>query len=100
MTRVCHIFKEFINFSRPACSVWAGLLLLLVREVFHYVFHPAVEDSAKHVDGMGADKFVSLQAGDLARADAVAVNQGILGYPFFAHGFPQATIRNHARVLL
>lgn len=89
-----HAFCTSIKYKiavRPA-AVGRLLFLQFVRNVFHHVLHPAIQDLAEHVDGVGADEFVALQAGDLAWADVMAVNQGVLGHALFAHGFPQATI--------
>jgi len=74
-------------------------LLLIIGNVFHHVFDLAIQDFAEHIDGVRADAFVALQAGDLAGADAISVNQGVLRHALFTHGFPQATIRNHAHAL-
>ena len=63
-----------------------------VRDVFHYVFHAAIQDSAKHFDRVGTDAFVALQAGELTGADAVLVDQRVLRHTPFAHGFPQSLI--------
>lgn len=63
-----------------------------VRDVFHYVFHAAIQDSAKHFDRVGTDAFVALQAGELPGADAILVDQRILRHASFAHGFPQSLI--------
>jgi len=52
-------------------------LLSDIRDVLHHILHAAVQDFAEHVNGVGANKLVAFQAGNLTGADAVLVNQGI-----------------------
>ena len=63
-------------------------LLWVVGDVLHHILHPAIQYPAKHFDGVGADIFVSLDAGDLAGADVVGVDQAVLCDLLLAHGFP------------
>ena len=70
-------------------------LTFIVFDIFHNIAHFAVQDTAKHLNGMGADALVTLQSGDLRRTDIVFLNEGILGNPFFPHDIPQVVVRNH-----
>lgn len=60
----------------------------IIRDIFHDVPDLAVQDPAKHLDGVGADAFVSFQASDLSGADVVQLDGGVLGDAFFLHHFP------------
>ena len=85
-----HVFCTHINHQTAVRPVAVGRLLLLrlIRDVLHHVLHSAIQDSAKHVDGVGADEFVALQAGDLAWTDMVFIDKGVLRHISVAHGFP------------
>ena len=80
-----------------------GCLLFIFREgrklcvgyVAHDILHLAAKNSAKHVNGVGTDTFVSLQACNLSGTDMIPVDQGILRNSFFFHNVPEVIIRNH-----
>ncbi len=69
-----------------------------VRCIFHDLFNPAVKNPAKHINGMGADALIALQARDLAGADAVGVYQRVLCDALAAHGFPKPAVCDHAQL--
>ena len=62
--------------------------LFVVGDIFHDIFHPAIEDSAEGVNGMGADTFVPFQPGDLPGADIIALNKSVLGDAPLFHYIP------------
>ena len=67
-----------------------------VGEIGHNVPNIAIEDPAKDFHRVGADAFVPLQPGELTGADAVLLNQGVLGYAFLLHDYPKIIKRNQA----
>ena len=71
-----------------------------VSHIFHNVLHAAVEDAAENIDGVGADTFVALEAGDLGGADMVFLDEGILGDALFLHKSPQFVVYDHSRTSL
>lgn len=64
-------------------------------DIFHQVAGLAVEDFAEHFDGVGADAFVALEPRDLAGADMVVFDQGILGDALRLHHGPEFGVGNH-----
>ena len=70
----------------------SGFLRFLVGNIFHDIFHAALQYAAEHLDGVGRDTFVALQPGDLCRADVVFLDQRILGDPSLLHHLPQVFI--------
>ena len=70
-------------------------LLLIFGYILHNVTHIAIQDPAEHLDGVGADAFVSFQAGDLSGADMVLLDEGILCDTTEFHHFPKFIIRDH-----
>ena len=71
-----------------------------VSHIFHNVLHSAVEDAAEKLDGVGADAFVALEAGDLRGTDMVLLDESILRNTFFFHGAPKLVIYDHSRTSL
>lgn len=63
-------------------------LTFIVFDIFHNIAHFAVQNTAKHLDGMGANTLIALQSCNLRRTDIVFLNEGILGNPFFPHDIP------------
>ena len=61
----------------------------------HNVPHLTLQDLAEHLNGVGADALIPLQAGDLGWIDVPAPNQGVLRDAFFPHFVPQAVIGDH-----
>ena len=51
----------------------------------HNVPHLTLQDLAEHLNGVGADALIPLQAGDLGWIDVPAPNQGVLRDAFFLH---------------
>ena len=68
------------------CSVF------LVWNVLHHIFNAAVQNLAEHLDRMGANVFVVLEARDLAGTDMLFIDERILSHALFAHGFPQSLV--------
>ncbi len=66
-----------------------------VLYILHNILHPAVEDAAKGLNGVGADALIALEAGDLRGADMMLFHEGILRDSLFLHGLPQTGIRHH-----
>lgn len=65
--------------NRLLCSTKRkAVLFIFIWDVLHDVLNFAAQYFAKRIDCVCADAFVSFQAGDLARADMVFVDQCIL----------------------
>ena len=62
--------------------------LFFIFDIFHHIADLAFEDLAEDFDGVGADAFVSFEAGELSGADVILLDQGILSDAPFLHGFP------------
>ena len=71
------------------------LLCFAVFDILHDIAHLAVQNPAKHLDGMGADAFVSLQPGDLPGTDVIFFYKRVLRDSFLLQHIPQIIIRNH-----
>ena len=62
--------------------------LVVIRNVFHNISNLTVENFTKHLNCIGAYTFVSFQSGNLAGADMMLFNQGVLGNTPFFHNVP------------
>ena len=74
-------------------TIIGGLFLFVC--ILHNVFHIALQNSAKHIDGVCADAFISFQSCELAGADVVPLDQSVLGDAFFFQDLPEIVISNH-----
>ena len=70
-------------------------LIFFIGEIGHNVADAAIQYAAEHFDGMGADAFVALHPRQLAGADAVFFDKGILGDAASFHGFPKVVVGDH-----
>ena len=67
----------------------------LAFSIFHYFFNRTVKDLAEHINGVRINILIPLKTGDLARTNAVSVNQFVLRHIPFSHCIPQAIIDYH-----
>ena len=72
----------------PESKKDSGIFLFFIFDIFHHIADLAFEDLAEDFDGVGADAFVSFEAGELSGADVILLDQGILSDAPFLHGFP------------
>ena len=72
--------------------------MIIVGEVLHDVFHPAMQNIAESVDGIDFHIFVPPQPVKLGTVDIVMGVQVILGYALILHGLPQPVIYDHFRM--
>ena len=70
-------------------------VLNVIRNIFHNVTDFAVENFAEELNSMGTDTLISLQSGNLPRADGVMLDQRILGDTFLFHDIPKIIKGNH-----
>lgn len=68
--------------------------------MLHDILHPALEDVAQLVDGVGLHVLVVTQAVELGAVDVIVGVEVILGDAFGFHGEPEAVIFDHAGSLL
>ena len=69
----------------PPCHFGRAVFALFVGNVLHDVAHITVQNAAEHFNGVGADTFISLQAGDLTGAYMVLLDERILTDAFCSH---------------
>ena len=80
----------------PTASSFLVFFSIFIFGVFHNVLHLAVENSAKDLNGVGADAFVALEPGQLTGTDVVLLDERVLGDPSVLHNVPEIIIGNHA----
>ena len=70
--------------------------MIVIGEVLHNIFHPAVENIAQAVDGVDFQILVSAEPVQHRTVDVMAGVQVILGNAALFHGFPKSIIFDHA----
>ena len=69
--------------------------MIIVRDVLHNVFHAAVQDVAKPVDGVGFYILIMPKSVQLGAVYIIMSIEGVLRNAPFFHRLPQTVILNH-----
>ena len=70
--------------------------MIVIGEVLHNIFHPAVENIAQAVDGVDFQIHVFAEPVQHRAVDVMVGVQVILGNAALFHGFPKSIIFDHA----
>lgn len=82
--------------NKPKSTRQPGCLkMIIVGEVLHDVFHPAMQNIAESADGIDFHIFVPPQPVKLGTVDIVMGVQVILGNSAGLHGRPQLIVFDH-----
>lgn len=70
--------------------------LLIVGEIYGDFFDTAIENSAKRVEGIGADILIFAQTAQLSGTEMIILQKLILRDAAFLHSLPKRIVTNHS----